>query len=72
MKFENIMVVHIIFWSDDVINYPAALISHKGLRKLCHVQTQLFSDLSRGNATVKIENVENSLFHPSCSLLSLY
>lgn len=71
MKFENIRVVHIIFWSDDVIHYPAALITHKGLRNLYQMQTQLFSGLSRGNARVKIKNVEplSSIFHAPCPLL---
>lgn len=70
MKFENIRVVHIIFWSDDVIHYPAALITHKGLRNLYHIQTQPFSGLSRGNARVKIKNVEplSSIFHAPCPL----
>lgn len=70
MKFENIRVVHLIFWSDDVIHYPAALITHKGLRNLYHMQTQLFSGLARGNARVKIKNVEplSSIFHGLCPL----
>lgn len=70
MKFENTRAVHVIFWSDDVIHYPATLISHKGLRNLYHVQTQLFSGLSRGNARVKIKNAEPlaSIFHAPCPL----
>lgn len=70
MKFENIRVVHIIFWSDDVIHCPAPLISHEGLRNLYHVQTQLFSGLSRGNPGVKIKNAEpfSSIFHVLCHL----
>lgn len=70
MKFENIRVVCIIFWSDDVIHYPAVLITHKGLRNLYHMQTQLFSGFSRGNARVKIKNVEplSSILHGPCPL----